>query len=52
MWNKIIAVLIGILIAGVAAVWVPKMNAQEASDWTKDLVKDHCGDDFFDVLSA
>jgi hypothetical protein len=48
MWNKIIAVLIGILIAGVAAVWVPKMNAQEASDWTKDLVKDHCGDDFFD----
>lgn len=48
MWRNIFIVL-GILIVGVSAVWVPKMNAQEASDWTKDLVKATCGDDYFDT---
>jgi len=48
MWRNIFIVL-GILVAVVSAVWVPKMNAQEASDWTKDLVKATCGDDYFDT---
>ena len=48
MWRKIFIVL-GILLVVVSAVWVPKMNAQEASDWTKDLVKATCGDDYFDT---
>jgi hypothetical protein len=48
MRNILIALAVGILIVAVSAVWVPKMNAQEASDWTKALVKEHCGDDFFD----
>ncbi len=48
MWRNIFIVL-GILVVVVSAVWVPKMNAQEASDWTKDLVKATCGDDYFDT---
>ena len=48
MWRNIFIVL-GILVTVVSAVWVPKMNAQEASDWTKDLVKATCGDDYFDT---
>jgi hypothetical protein len=44
-----IFIVLGILIAVVSGVWVPKMNAQEASDWTKDLVKATCGDDYFDT---
>ena len=48
MQNKIIFIIGFLYIVCVTAVWVPKMNAQEASDWTKGLVKEHCGDTFFD----
>jgi len=49
MMYTTIFILFGILLFTVSAVWVPKMNAQEASDWTKDLVKATCGDDYFDT---
>lgn len=48
MWNRIIFMMGFLSAVVVTAVWVPKMNAQEASDWTKALVKGHCGNTFFD----
>ena len=48
MWRKVF-ILFGILCGVAYAVWVPQMNAQEASDWTKNLVKKTCGDDYFDT---
>ena len=48
MWRKVF-ILLWILCGVAYAVWVPQMNAQEASDWTKELTKKTCGDDYFDT---
>ena len=47
MWRKVF-ILLGILCGVAYAVWVPQMNAEEASDWTKALVRKSCGQDYFD----
>ncbi len=46
MWGKVLFFL-WILCYTANAVWVPKMDAFNASLWTKDLVKKTCGDDYF-----
>ena len=39
--------IFGFLLNMTLGVWVPKMDATNASIWTKDLVEQTCGNDFF-----
>ena len=43
--------IFGFLLNVTLAVWVPKMDAVNASLWTKELVKQTCGDDYFSNTS-
>lgn len=43
--------IFGFLLNIALGVWVPKMDAVNASIWTKNLVEQTCGNDFFQNTS-